>query len=250
MKRMNELPDPEVTRWDIERIEDGIELREDSNGRVLILNEPEDGWDFRYSISADVSEGLEKGDNSVMYVHDRHLEKDVASFSGKVDTTIFAYLLSYFGFKYNEAYIAVENNGHGHAVLQKLKEIYENLYHMEDFSREIDLEKTQLGWNTNLVSRPIMCGELRNVINLGKEAVFDKQFYQECMTFIYNRNGKPEADKGCLDDRVITQAIKWQIHKWLPAPSINVQKKEQKYDQPRFGGVEVENKKDIRTIWR
>jgi hypothetical protein len=45
-------------------------------------------------------------------------------------------------------------------------------------------------------------------------------FFQEAMTFILNERGKPEAAPGSLDDRVMAQAIKFQVHKWLPAPVI------------------------------
>jgi hypothetical protein len=240
-----------IKRYDFDRVEAGVELREDSNGRIGILEEPEPGYSYRYCIAADVAEGLEKGDNSVMYVYDRLKQRDVAKFIGKVDTTIFAYLLSYFGWMYDDAYIAVESNNQGHAVLQVLKQIYQNLYYEGEFTKVVDMEKQRLGWNTNVVSRPIMCGDLRNAINEGKEGVFDKQFYQECLTFVYNKNGKAEADQGCLDDRVMAQAVKFQVHKWLSSPIEKTEHKEKEYDAPRFGGVwEKKEKKDIRTIWR
>ena len=240
----------EAERFEFERTEDGIELVSNSNGRIWIREDEETGWENRYLISADVAEGLEKGDNSVMIVYDRVEGKDIAQFVGKIDTTLFAYLLSYFGYKYNNAYIACENNNHGHAVIQKLKEIYDNLYFEGDFSKIVDLEKQRVGWNTNVASRPIMCGELREAITQDKEGVIDKQFYQECLTFIYNKNGKAEADHGCLDDRVIAQAIKFQLHKWVSSPKENIEEKERVYDAPRFGGALVEPKPDRRTIWR
>jgi hypothetical protein len=240
----------EGKKYDFERTGDEITLREDSNGRITVLEEPKENWSYRYCISADVGEGLEKGDNSVMYVYDRVERKDVAWFVGKIDTTVFALLLSYFGYWYEEAYIAVESNNHGHAVIQKLKEIYDNLYREQDFSKEVDLEKVRLGWMTNAATRPIMCGEVRNAVNEGYDGVGDPQFYKECLTFIYNKNGKAEADANCLDDRVMAQGIKWMVHQWLPSPSKDVEKLEKKYDAPRFGGVLVERDNDPRIWYR
>ena len=77
----------------------------------------------------------------------------------------------------------------------------------------------RLGWNTNMVTRPIMCSDLREAINTEVDGIIDKDFYKEALTFIYNRNGKPEAAEGSKDDRVIAQAIKFQLHKWLPSPN-------------------------------
>lgn len=236
-------------RYEFERREDTIELVEDSYGRIKIHAEPIEGWLYRYCISADVAEGLEKGDNSVMYVYDRVLGEDAAEFVGKVDTTVLALILNYFGFLYGEAYIAVENNNHGSAVLGKLKEIYDNLFREMDFTKEVDLEKVKLGWNSNMSTRPLMYGELRDALVQSVEGVNDPQFYQECLSFVYNKNGKAEADTGCLDDRVTAQAIKWQVHKWLPAPIESVEKKEKIYGAPRWGKKTEDKKKDVRSIW-
>jgi len=248
-ERLENLKVPEIKRYEFERTEDGIEIFEDTTGRIEITDEPKNG-EFRYLISADVAEGLEKGDNSVMYVYDRVEKRDVAQFIGKIDTTVFAYLLNYFAYKYNDAYIAVESNNHGHSVLQKLKEIYDNLYFQEDFTKIVDLDTVRLGWRTDMTTRPIMVGDLREALASEREGVFDRQFYHECMTFVYNRNGKAEADAGCLDDRVMAQAIKWQLHKWLPSPQVTERAEEKHYDAPRFGGVLEKKKEDIRTIWR
>ena len=237
-------------RWDFVRNGDDIELREDSYGRIVIVKEPVFGWRYRYVIGADVAEGLEKGDNSVFYVYDRVTGKDVAWFCGKIDTTVFALLLSYFGYWYCEAYIGVEANNHGHSVVQKLKEIYNNLFREMDFTKDVDVEKVRIGWMTNSATRPIMCGDLREAVHAGSDGTLDKQFLNECRTFVYNKNGKPEADTGCLDDRVMSKAITFQVHKWLPAPIESVKENEKKYSAPRWGGfLKRETRKDIRKIW-
>jgi len=259
-KRYEELQEnlPEVKRYGFERQGFEIEIFENSDGNIYILNEPvlaerlDDvlhTWKYRYCISGDVAEGLEKGDNSVFYVFDRAMGKDVAWFVGKVDTTTFALLLNYFGVWYGMAYIAVENNNHGHAVIQNLKEIYPNLYFEGDFTKPVDLQKHKLGWNTNSISRPILCDRVREAINEENDGVSDLQFYTECLTFIHNRNGKPEADTGALDDRVFAQGIKWMVHSWLPAPKKISEYEEKFKGMERFGGAKSETRKDIRQIW-
>lgn len=237
------------TKYDIIRTGDNdIELVPNPTGRIVIRKEPVLGSRYRYLISADVAEGLEHGDNSAMYVYDRINREDVAWFVGKVDTTIFALILAYFGFWYDEAYIGVENNNAGIAVLKKLVEIYPNLMHQMDVTKEVDLEGVKLGWNTNTSTRKLMLGDFKNAIANDYHGVFDYKVFTECLTFVLNKNGKPEAAPGKWDDRVFAQAIKWQVHKWLPAPEQVYIPPEKQYSNPKFGGAVIE-KHDRRSIW-
>jgi len=226
-----------------------LELFETENGRIWVKDEPEKGWEYRYCISADIAEGLEHGDNSVAYVFDRDSGIDIAGFCGKIDTRTFALLLAHLGEMYNNAYIAPENNGHGAAVLQKLKEIYDNIYHEEKFDMVVNMDTVKMGWNTNKKTRAIMCSALREAIDDGVHGVVEKEVFSECITFV-NINGKPQADVGNWDDRVMAQAIKWMIHDWLPAPK-KIEIIDEKFKGiKRFGGGNVKKQsKDKRSIW-
>ena len=225
-----------------------IELIPYDKGSIVIKDNPVSGWSNRYVISADVAEGLEHGDNSSMYVYDRVALEDVAWFTGKIDTTVFALLLAYFGYMYDNAYIGVENNNAGIAVLKKLVEIYPYLMHQMDVSKEVDLEGVKLGWNTNNATRKLMLGELKNAIANDYHGIHDFNVMTECLTFVLNKNGKPEAASGKWDDRVFAQAIKWQVHKWAPEPKRIISDNTKKFGTKRFGGAVIE-KQDIRKIW-
>ena len=64
-----------------------------------------------------------------------------------------------------------------------------------------------------------MCSDLREAITQEVDGILDLEFFNEALTFILNKNGKPEAEAGNnYDDRVMAQAIKFQLHKWLPSP--------------------------------
>jgi len=228
--------------------DDEIDIFEHSTGRIVIAEEPVLGWECRYQISVDVAEGLEHGDNSVFYVYDRVTGKDVCWFVGKVDTFVFSLLLAYFGNKYDQAWIAVERNNQGAAVIQGLKFVYSNLYHKEDFGRVVDVETQQLGFHTNMKTKPIICGKLQRAIVDDCEGVLDKEFYQECQTFMYDKNGKLGAEAGSWDDRVMAQAIKWQLHEWLPAPVETITTVDPFKDKIPFG-VKIREEGDIRSIW-
>lgn len=238
-------------RYEFRRTGDNsIEVFEFPEGRIFVRKEPEEGWLYRYCIPADVAEGLEKGDNSSMYVYDRYTGEDVAWFVGKVDTFVFALLLEYYGFRYNEAYIAPEANNQGKAVLQELKFRYENLYHKQDFSYVADIDKKELGFHTNVASKPIVCSKLQKALANEVDGVFDRYFFNEAMTFIHDpTNGKLGASGTAKDDRVMAQAIKWALHEWLPAPEAVEEFHDPNYGKHRFG-IKTDKTGDIRQIWR
>lgn len=242
----------EYRKYDFNRIDKNeLELEETSLGRLLILEDVESGWEYRYIISADVAEGLEHGDNSTLVIYDRVKGQDIGWFAGQVDTHVFALLLEHLGFLYDEAYIAVETNNHGHHVNQVLKQSYENLYHRQDFTRVVDMDRLQIGWLTTVQTKPLMCGKLRQAIDDGSEVTKNIDFWRECATFMRDgKTGKLGAEEGSKDDRVIAQAIKWMLHEWLPAPKKVEKVEDVKYGNPRFGGVDVGRKDgDIRQIW-
>lgn len=237
-------------RYEFQRTsENTIDLYPTASGRLVVREEPVHGWRYRYGISCDVAEGLEHGDNTVFYVFDRVTLEDVAWFIGKVDTHVLALLLSYVGFWFNEAFIAVERNNQGGHVLQELKKIYTNLMHKQDFTRVVDLDRAELGWHTNVSTKPIMCGLLRQAMAEEVEGCHDLGFFGECVAFVtHPKTGKLGAEAGNHDDRVIAQAIKLKLHEWLPAP----QKITHTVD-PHAGkipfGIEIVKEHDIRNIW-
>lgn len=246
-KELTETPQ-EVKRYEFEIEDNAIKLVPYPVGRIYIKDEPVAGWKYRYCISADTAEGLEEGDNSCFYVYDRVTKRDAAWFAGKCDTHVFALLLAFFGFKYHKAYIAPEkNNTSGGAVLNELKHIYTYLMYEQDFNLRIPRDKAKLGWATNVATRGTMLGELRKALAEKCEGIYDPQFYNEATTFI-TKNGKPQAEAGKLDDRVMTQAIKFQIHNWLPSPE-KINEIEEKFKGQYPFGQKPARRKDPRQIW-
>lgn len=237
-------------RYEVERLAyDQIELVENSAGRICIDAPYVEGWRYRYLISCDVSEGLEHGDRSIVYVFDRVEGVDVAHFYGIIDTHLLILLLIELGKMYGDCYIAVEANNHGHHVNQGLKKMYPYLYHRQEFEKLWDEDLLKVGWHTNVKTRAIMCGRLREALAEQLDGVYDQQFFAEATTFITDpRTGKARAPSGQFDDRIMTQAIKWMIHDWLPAPHKTVVEFDRHKGKPRFGHAPKEEK-DIRTFW-
>lgn len=228
---------------------DYLELFPAVNGRLWINMEPEEGWKYRYGLSADVAEGLEHGDNSVFYVYDRVEGIDVAGFCGKIDTDTYELLIRTIAEKYSDAYIASENNSMGAAVIQRLKDNYTNIYTEQRFDQVVDVDTVKLGYNTNKRTRGIMLGKLSAAIRDGVHGIVEKEVFSECLTFI-NKNGKPQAESGNADDRIMAQAIKWMLHDWLPAPEKVSDSVDPWEGYSRFGGGEMDKQEeDIRVFW-
>jgi len=255
-KRFKELEEKKIklkkyeyVRHQTEEGSDYLEFFPTEAGRIHIYKEFRPGWENRYCISADVAEGMEHGDNSVMVIYDRLDGVDCGWFVGKIDTDPFAIMLEHFAKEYGNAYIAPENNSMGVAVVQRLKQNYENIYHQQRFDQVVDIDTVKLGWNTNKANRGIMFDGLREAITDGSDGIMDKETFNECLTFVLI-NGKPMAEPGNFDDRVVAQAIKFRLHDWLPKPK-RIELVEDKYKgKPRFGGaVNGDNKKDRRIFW-
>ena len=200
--------------------ENKVEIYPHPAGEIKILEAPvyPNHWKYRYIISADVAQGLEKGDESAFYVFDRVEKRDVCWYSGHITTDAFALLLITIAKWYYNAWIAPEANNNGHAVIQKMKPIYEKIMHQREFQYEYDVDLGRLGWITSSVTRPIMLSQLRELIEQNQDGISDIKFFKQSLTFIYNKAGKPEAASGKLDDCVLAQGIKFQLHQWVPAP--------------------------------
>lgn len=187
---------------------------------------------------ADVSEGIadptnprEHGDYSASYFIERRTGIQVASIHGLWEPDEFAHVLSQAALKYFSSgkmgppFIGVERNEYGHATLNELWNHirYQNLYWQEEFDERKQKMGRKLGWRTTPGNRSIMITELVKSVRERRLKVLDPDFVSECLTFTRNARGRPEAQRGCHDDRVMACAIAWQmILSYNPIPLMGV----------------------------
>lgn len=179
-----------------------------------------------FVIGADTAEGIaDPGDPSVPgdfcagYVLEKHTGLMVASIHGSWEPYEFARVLNRVARMYRSLetgmlpLLGVERNNHGHAVLSELRNHlhYSNLYWHEDFDEVKQKRQRKLGWVTDRSTRPIMVDSLVKAVNNRNLKVTDPDFYAECLTFTRNEKGKPCAQSGCHDDRIMAAAIAWQM---------------------------------------
>lgn len=196
-------------------------------GRLFIYHEVDPHGS--YYIGADVAKGVGReerrdpngnilatgeGDYSVAVVLDDK-KRVVAVWRGKVDPDYYSNILFALGTMYNTARLAVEFNNHGILPNTRLfKDMgYQNLYTREVYDKQTDATRTELGFNTDVKTRPLIIDELREAIRERKIELNDKSVIRELGTFVADpETGKIEADAGCHDDCVLALAIANHIH--------------------------------------
>jgi hypothetical protein len=194
-----------------------------------------------YIIGADVAEGVaadEEGnklDWSAAYVIDKDSGETVAAYRDQIIPEEYGWDLAALGRRFNNALIAVERNGDGGAVILTLEVacMYGNLYKHRDWWKK-DQRRAQrkgvssagqdqmklrefLGWPTTMKTRPLALNRLRYLITEHPERLHDKGLIEECLTFVRNQDkrGRPEAERGCHDDRVLACSIALAVRQIL-----------------------------------
>lgn len=161
----------------------------------------------------DLSEWLDHWDYSVIRVRDRNL-KLICTYRWKQDPADMTKIVNYIWENWIQWIIAPEKNNHWHTFLHASKSYkwYNKIYiPKKDINDEIEDKNGQRGWLTNLVTRPMMLDEHKEMIK-NRLMDIDKELQDECYTFII-KNTKPQADTNCNDDVVMADAICCQMLK-------------------------------------
>jgi hypothetical protein len=179
-----------------------------------------------YVAGADTAEGLH--DKSVLKIINVTRRREAFVYRGQCGVNKFSAICAMWCRKYNNAYLGVELNNTGHAVILGLTEIerYGNLYQEEAktriFEKLNDKREIKYGWRTTEKSRSFMISDLKFAIegeededenNFAPEfIIFDEILLKEALTFI-NNNGKYEAEAGKYDDDIFASAIAFQMYR-------------------------------------
>lgn len=177
-----------------------------------------------YYIGADTSLGIrdpEKSDWNVAQVLDSH-KRQVAVWRGQVTPDYFARVLHTLGLYYNIALIAPERNGHGLLVCVRLwKDLsYPNVFSDVKEGQQADRETLDIGFQTNVSSKPLIIDKLREEVRERQIEINDKTTLAEMLSYIVTDSGKMQAEDGTYDDTVMAMAIANHIHEGSFTPII------------------------------
>ncbi|MDD4984701.1 MAG: hypothetical protein PHQ43_02755 [Dehalococcoidales bacterium] len=174
----------------------------------------------QYVIGADPSSGGQ--DPACAQVLDRKTFEQVAVWHGHIDPDNFGRELNYLGHYYNQATIAVERNNEGIATLMVLRDLYyPNLWLRERVGGISDQPTTELGWLTDIKSRPIMVGDGQRAIRDKSIKLHDPETIRELLAFAFDEHGKSQAQEGEHDDRVLALLIAIQMYQRVPLDEDN-----------------------------
>lgn len=95
------------------------------------------------------------------------------------------------------------------------------LFKMPTMGRTETPESKILGYVTSSGTRPVLVSDVKDAIDGKVISVFDKPTISEMYSFIKNRLGKPEAEKGMHDDLIMSLAIAWQLYQLCETPIEN-----------------------------
>ncbi len=188
----------------------------------------------QYAIGGDPAEGLAHGDKSAGVVLNKRTNKTACVYNHNTAPDRFAEDLMKMGHYYNDALIACENKGYGYSVNQDLYKKYGRVYRKVKKKKGFTEPTLELGWNTNLVTRPQMLSQLGEEIFDGSTDLVDKDLIQQCWTFINNPKKKhPEAEQGKCDDAIFARAICGQVRIEQPYKDKTFHKRK----KPRYRGL-------------
>jgi hypothetical protein len=199
----------------MKRVTAPIEVKDD--GQLIFFERCKAG--HRYVAGCDVAEGVPDGDFSVCTILDGETLAPVAVLRGRWRPEDFATRTEKLCKGFNMALLGVERNNHGHSCLNTLKNTlhYPKLYHHNDYDEKTKVSTPELGFPTNMKTRPIMLDDLRAAIEEEHLPGRDRVLLEECLTFQDNGKGKYQAREGCHDDTVLSNAIAIQVRKGMGA---------------------------------
>lgn len=209
--------------FDIELID--IQIQELKNlefdtkhgGEIEIFKQPIPG--HRYAIGSDVAEGLEMRDSSTFFILDLDTIEEVANGEYTRKPEEHARILAAWGRLYNDAYIGVERNNHGHSTLNTLRnecKYKKKLIHTETtVDKKTEKKTDKPGWLTNGPSKFIMLDELDSFHRDEKIKIYSVRTLKE-MRIIQVENGKIETNGR---DRIVAAAIALQMRKYAKTGS-------------------------------
>ena len=200
---------------DVEWKIDDIKFEESRDGYISIHEEPRVKRDERtkaviakcpYVIGGDTAG---KGaDYFAAKVIDNINGQTVATLhKQRMDEDVYAEQLYCLGKYYNDALIGVETNYSRHPVRTLQRFGYTNMFRRQRVDKVTDTVEDVFGFETTVRTKPIIIGELVELMREDPTIEVDVETLKEMTTFVKKDNGKQEAIDGSHDDLVMSKAI-------------------------------------------
>lgn len=115
------------------------------------------------------------------------------------------------GLYYNTALVGIEMNFNTAPIeeLQRLK--YPKQYLRQHYDTYNKTYEKKFGWKTDGNTRPLIIDKEIDLIENNIDLFTDITMLDECLTFIYDKNGRPDAEVGKHDDLLLSDMIANEI---------------------------------------
>jgi len=202
---------------------DKVEFVENSRGFIQIWKDLKKGGVYRYAGGVDVAEGLAQGDRSEIRVMDREDSEIALTWSGHIDPDLLGEEIHKIWFFLNkDVHFAIEKNNHGLTTIMKCFKLGVNLYYKQGFNQGYETQSHEVGFSTNIKTKPIMINELNEWIREGLFTDNDPDFWNQTLTFVKNARGQMQAEGKdsdpnvkCFDDKIIAEGLTVMCSQWL-----------------------------------
>ena len=186
-------------------------MEERRNGAVRIFKPY--GIGKRYVAGIDTAEGRQAGDVTggegnpdfqCLRVLDFNTGEDVASIHSRMPVDEFMNESVKLGKEYNWPYVGVEINFHREAA-KKLIELgwpKAKVYHHAD---------DKPGWLTTVANRIPMLSGYEEAVRSRSVTIYDRECLMEHLSFIRDKNGRPQGAYNAHDDYVMAGALAWAM---------------------------------------
>ncbi|MFX3633729.1 MAG: hypothetical protein ACE3L7_25590 [Candidatus Pristimantibacillus sp.] len=115
------------------------------------------------------------------------------------------------GKHYNAALIGIEMNFNTAPIEELSRLRYPKQYvrqHYDNFTKQT---QKKYGWKTDGNTRPLIIDKTIDLVENNIGLFTDITFLGECLTFVYDKNGRPDAESGKHDDVLISDMIANEI---------------------------------------
>lgn len=182
-----------------------------------------------YVIGADVAEGASRpgsdADYSTAVVIDDRMEHVASLRTNKMPPEVFVDHLAELGRRYNDAYLAVERNGPGHAVNRMLRDDlgYPMLHIERNPDRPGQVDPWRVGVFTSDKNKPDMIARFGEQCRAGEFVTHDDLLLREMGNYVYEDPSgrgyrKAGAPRGAHDDLVMAAMIAVYVFRERPLP--------------------------------
>lgn len=183
-----------------------IQWVNDKNGYIRIYEKPNLK---KYCIGGDTAG--DGSDNFIGQVLDAKTGNQVAILAHQMDSDIYARQMYCLGKYYKDALIGIETNYDSYPLKELERLGYKNFYMREREDKITGRIEMKYGFTTTKITRPIIINDLVRIARDFPEILNDVETINEMLVFIKNESGRPEAQVGFHDDRVMALAIAQHI---------------------------------------